>query len=442
MRRLGSTLVLVVAVAACGGDNAETSIATSAPPTTAGSPTTSVDAADTTSTTAPTDGQGEPVRLEATVDRAAPSPDAPVEGMVAGYNEAGFDLWRTQPVGEGLVFSPISIGHALTMARAAADETTGAAIEGGLSLPSGMAAHEAWNALDQSIASAADDQDDVTVTVADRIWPRVGLEPDQEWIDLLASHHGASVEALDYVEAPDASREVINGWVSDQTDGLIPQLLPAGFIRSETLLILTDAVYFEARWKTPFGKYQEETGEFTRLDGSTVETSFMRELELGDRRGTGEGFVGAEIPYAGGDFSMLVIVPDQGRFEEMRGRLSQGLLDEIDGSFTTGPYELLLPKWEDDTQLDLMAWLEQMGAAPGRYPAIAPDAFLGAAVHGADIAVDEEGTVAAAATALGFEESGPPEPELTVAADQPYLYLIRHRPSGAVLFAGQVTDPH
>ena len=138
---------------------------------------------------------------------------------------------------------------------------------------------------------------------------------------------------------------------------------------------------------------------------------------------------------------MLVVVPDEGRFAEVRDRLDQDLLAEIDATFTTGPYELRLPKWEDTAQLDLVPWLTDLGAAPGAYPAISPDAFLDGAVHGADIAVDEQGTVAAAATALAFDESGPPEPELVVAAERPFLYVIRHRPSGLVLFTGQVTDP-
>jgi serpin B len=182
-------------------------------------------------------------------------------------------------------------------------------------------------------------------------------------------------------------------------------------------------------------------GTFTTFDGTEVPVSFMQELELADRRGRGDGFVGAEIPYADGDHSMLILVPDEGRYEDLIDRLDQDLLDEIDRTFTTGPYELLLPKWNDNYQIDLLDWLTDLGAAPGSYPAITPDAFLGAAVHAADITVDEQGTVAAAATGLGFETSGPPQPKLTVAADRPFIYLIRHRPSGLVLFAGHVTDP-
>ena len=376
------------------------------------------------------------------VERAQPNLDAPIEDLAGGFNDAGFALLRTQPSSDNLVFSPASIGHALLMARAAADAATGAAIDNAFFLPDGSAAHEAWNASDQMIAGDADRNDELTVTTADRIWPRLDLEPDQDWIDLLASQHGAFTEALDFSGDPDGSRDAINSWVSDQTDGLIPELLPEGFIKPDkTVLVLTDAIYFKARWATVFGKYSNVEDVFMRLDGTTVDTEYMRELELDDRRGLSDGFVGAEIPYAGGDFSMLVIVPDEGRFEEVRLRLDQDLLDEIDATFTTGPYELLIPKWETATQLNLIDWLTDLGAAPGFYPAISPNAYLGEAVHGADIAVDEWGTVAAAATALGFQDSGPPEPELTIKADRPFLYLVRHRPTGLVLFAGQVTDP-
>lgn len=381
-----------------------------------------------------------PQTLAASVSRTEPDPAAPVDLLVAGFNDAGFALLERQDT-DNLVFSPLSIGHALLMARGAADDPTGRAIDTLFGLPEDLAAHQAWNALDRQMGQAATDQDDIVVTIADRIWPRIGLEPDQEWIDLLAAEHGASVETLDLTGDPAGSRGRINDWVSEQTQGLIPDLLPEGFIDPQTLLILTDAVYFEARWQTPFGKYQAVTDTFTLLDGSTTEIEFMRELELSDRRGVGDGFAGAEIPYVGGEFSMLLIVPDQGRFTEIRDSLDQEFVGTIDRTLEEGPYELLLPKWETATNLDLLPWLREAGAAPGSYPAIDPSAFLAGAVHGADIAVDEEGTVAAAATGLGFNESGAALPELTIAADRPFLYLIRHRPSGAVLFTGQVTDP-
>src|SRR5258706_13990652 len=124
-----------------------------------------------------------------------------------------------------------------------------------------------------------------------------------------SSDHGTDVEALDLAGDPDGSRDVINAWVSDQTKQLIPELMPEGSIQPNTALVLTDAVYFAAHWQTPFGKYGTINRIFTTLDGTEMPVEFMRELELADRRGVGDGFVGAEIPYAGGDYSMLVIVP-------------------------------------------------------------------------------------------------------------------------------------
>jgi serpin B len=394
------------------------------------------------------DGGVETAAPDADVTRAEPSADvsraavdaaAPVAELAAGLNGAGFALWRTLPAEDNVVFSPSSIGHALLMARAAADDPTAAAIDATLGLPDGDAAHAAWNAIDQALDEPT--HEEVTLAVADRIWPRTGLEPDQDWVDLLASYHGVDVESLDFAGDASGSRDTINNWVSEQTRELIPELLPDGFIDDDTALVLTDALYFEAQWRTVFGKYGTEPADFTRLDGSTVPVDLMVEKEIADRRGRGDGFVGAELPYAGDAYSMLVLVPDEGRFAEVRDRLDQALLDEVDAAFTTGHYGLYLPSWEDEEQVDLMPWLETIGAAPGAYPAISPDTFLGGAVHGANIAVDEWGTVAAAATALGFNESAAQEPEITVRADHPFLYVIRHRDTGLVLFAGQVTDP-
>ena len=389
---------------------------------------------------------GSMVEQSAGLERAAVDPGAPVSTLVAGIGDAGFELMRSQPVEDNLVFSPLSIGHALLMAREAADGGTVAAIDAAFGLPDGIAAHDAWNALDAALvasngtATAIDESESPIVTVADRLWPSASAAPDQVWIDLMATHHGAGVETIDVADA-EGSRQRINSWVSDQTNELIPELLPSGFINPETVLVLTDAVYFKAQWQSIFGKYGPDDGPFTRLDGTEVDTSFLVDLEQPGPRGAGDGFVGAEIPYLGGDYAMLLVVPDEGRFEEMRQRLSVDLLAEIDATFTTGPYELRMPAWETTTAIDFLGWLTDLGVAPGAYPGIGPGVYLDGAIHGADISVDEVGTEAAAATALGFEESGPPEPELVVAADRPFFYLVRHLDTGAILFAGQVTDP-
>ena len=428
MKRLLALTVAAALVAGACGDDPASETSTTVPPT--------------TTTVTPSAGAREVpglLTVSPGVERATPADSAATVDLAAGFNEAGFELWLRQDPGSNLVFSPMSIAHALLMARGAADDATGAAIDAALRLPDDP--HQACNAIDQLMAAAAAAEDELTVTLADRIWPRLDVSPDQAWVDLLAAQHGASVQPLDFAGDASGSREIINEWVSEQTQELIPDLLPEDFLSDRTLLVLTDAVYFEARWLRMFGKYGPVDGEFTRLDGTTVTVEFMAELELSSARGAGDGFVFAEIPYVGEEFSMLVVVPDEGRFQDVRSRLGEDLLIDIDRAGTTGPFELQIPKWADDTSIDLMTWLSDIGVAPGSYPGINPGAFIGAAVHGADIAVNERGTVAAAATAIGFDVSGPPEPELVVKADKPFLYVIRHVPTGLVLFAGQVTDP-
>ncbi|MFW2381615.1 MAG: serpin family protein [Acidimicrobiales bacterium] len=385
--------------------------------------------------------------VQATETSRSPiDPDAPTAQLAAGFNDAGFAVLGDQPLEDNTVISPVSISHALLMARGAADEPTGAAIDTALALPAGMPAHDAWNAIDQMIAAAdgsatgIDEEPSPAIRIADRIWPAAGVTPDQDWVDLLATHHGSDVATID-VGQPEVSRNEVNSWVSDATEGLIPELLPKGFITGDTTLVLTDAIYFKAQWQTVFGKYSPVPGDFVGLDGTPVAVEFMRELENRGARGVGDGWVAAELAYLGDDFSMLLIVPDEGNFETIRTRLGQELLGEIDATIQPGPFELLMPKWEDASNIDLLPWLTEIGAAPGSYPGITPGSFLSGGVHAADVAVDEIGTVAAAATGLGFVESGPPEPEIVIAADKPFFYVIRHNDSGMALFAGQVTNP-
>ncbi len=445
MRRLVLPLLAAVLIAGACGD-ASGPAGTAPPPSADATTTTTPPATDSSATDPPATDPPPPAPAapaafapSSGVTRAQPAAGTDTAALAAGLNGAGFDLWHQQPEDGNVVFSPASIGQALLMARPAADAATGAAIDALLALPDD--AHPQWNALDQAIAASAGASDDVDVSLAARVWPRAGLQPDQGWIDLLAAEHGVTLESLDFGGDPDGSRDQINQWVADHTEGLIDELVPPGSIEPDTQLALTNALYFAARWASVFGKFPAEPGTFTRLDGSTVGVDFMVHREIRDRSGTGDGFVGAEIPYAGLEFSMLLIVPDEGRFAEVRAALDQELLDQIDATWGQQALELRMPQWQHDTSLDLVGWLAARGIAPGEYPGIAPGVFLDAAAHGADITVDDQGTVAAAATNLAFALSGPPEPELVVAAERPFLYLIRHRPSGLVLFAGQVTDP-
>jgi serpin B len=400
---------------------------------------------------APSDGSsaGDAV-VEPTSDPVVerPAPDsADVEALVVGINDAGYRIFdaASQDSADDLVVSPLSIGVAFGMADAGASGATADALTELFGLPAQVAERwAAFNALEQSVT--AEGGHGPIVRLANRQFPDVSFETVEGYDELLARWFGAGIEPLPLQAESEASRERINGWVEDQTEDLITDLLPPGFLNTNSVLVLVNALYLEADWARPFGKYPTEDAPFTRLDGSTVTVPLMHELELTGPAVATDAYAATELPYEGAELSMLVIVPEAGRYEEVEARLSTGLVEEIDAAATSGAVELYLPRFESSTNLDLREAFEgQLGVTdlfgvPG-FEGIAPGITLEQAVHAADIAVDEVGTVAAAATALGFADSGPPEPDVTVRADRPFLYLIRHQPTGAVLFVGRVMDP-
>jgi len=392
------------------------------------------------------DGAAEEPTVDPEVERPTPDP-ANVEDLVVGINDVGYRIFdaESQDSSDDLVVSPLSIGVAFGMADAGASGATADSLADLFDYPvQGEDRWAAFNALEQSVA--AEGGDGPTVRLANRQFPDVSFETVEGYDELLGRWFGAGIEPLPLRTESEASRERINGWVSDQTEDLIPDLLPSGFLNPDSVMVLVNTLYLEADWARPFGKYPTEDAPFTRLDGSTVTVPLMHELELTGPAVATDEYAATELPYEGDELSMLVIVPEDSHYDAVQARLSDGLVEEIDAAATSGAVELYLPRFESSSNLDLRDILEDkldvndVFGVPG-FEGIAPDISLEDAVHAADIAVDEVGTVAAAATALGFADSGPPEPEVTVRADRPFLYLIRHQPTGAILFVGRVMDP-
>ena len=375
-----------------------------------------------------------------------PSPDsASVEDLVAGLNGVGLRVFdaAAQETADDLVLSPMSIGLAFGMADAGASGATAQALEGLFAYPvAGEDRWSAFNTLEQQVSS----EDGPIVRLANRQFPDVSFDTVDGYDELLGRWFGAGIEPLPLKDESDASQERINGWVEERTEGLIPDLLPDGFLGPSSVMVLVNALYLEADWAQPFGKYPTESAPFTLLDGSTVTVPLMHDLELRGPAVATDDYAATELPYEGGELSMLIIVPETGSYEQVEARLANGLVDEIDAGADSGAVELYLPRFESTTDLDLRTVLEgQLGVTdlfgvPG-FDGIAPGITLEGAIHAADIAVDQQGTVAAAATALGFDDSGPGEPDVTVRADKPFIYLIRHQTTGTVLFVGRVMDP-
>ena len=398
---------------------------------------------DTDSETAPAGSAGE--LLGADIERA-PAGSVDTAELVGGLNHFGFDYYGVLAGAsseENVVFSPLSIGIAFGMADAGARGETAAEIERVFHFPSsGEELHAAFNALDQELA----DSGESTMRLANRMYPGIGYDLVRDFTETLAAFYGAPLERLDFTSEPEAARERINAWVSDRTEDRIPELFPAGAIKPETVLVLVNALYLEAKWSQPFGKYPTEDAPFTRLDGSVVDIPLMHNAELEARYVDAEGYQAVELPYGGGEIAMTVVVPDMGRFAKYQQEFDAERLAEIDAAMSEGIVDFFLPRWSASFSADLVETLPELGLrlpfAGGDFTGISPEnPFIGEGVHAADVEVDEEGTVAAAATGLGFEESGPPQPDAVIRADRPFLYLIRDTETGTVLFIGRVLDP-
>ena len=275
------------------------------------------------------------------------------------------------------------------------------------------------------------------------------------YLDFLEDFYGAGVRWADFVGSPQGSREDINRWVAQRTEDRIEDLIPEGIIDSLTRMVLTNAVYFKADWWYPFDERLAGKAPFHLLDGGTVDVSMMRTTDYFGYA-AGDGYQVVDLPYESGSLSMSVLLPDPGRFEEFEKRLDGGYVGRLLAEVAEGYVALEMPRFEFDAEFLLGKTLSRMGMSSAFDPAAAdfsgmdgrsclagdPEClYLREVVHKGFVSVDEAGTEAAAVTAVVVQtRSTKPEPVM-VAVDRPFVFLIRDRPTGTVLFLGRVMEP-
>jgi len=392
--------------------------------------------------------------LVADVGRADPG-DASAEDTVEGLMAFGHELHASivEP-SVNTVVSPFSIALAFGMARAGARGDTATQIDDALHFEPDV--HEALNVLEQGLVSRegppplpdpeatrspnAATQPPV-VAVANGLFVQEGVEIEQPFLEILAHDYGAGVRVVDFQAG--TAKPAIDAWVREQTAERIEKLFDQ--ISPSTRVALANAIYLKADWQMPFVKEPLRDGRFTLADGAVVNATMMRRVDEAMRYAEGDGWQAVEIPYAGDELAMWVIVPEGDR--SPAELLAPGVLADVGASMKEGVVELELPKWDFATDLDLKPPLTALGMElpfdPGAdFSGMTDlDLFIGQAIHRANITVDEWGTEAAAVTGLGFPVSGPPEPDIVVHADHPFAFVIRHTATGTPLFIGQVADP-
>lgn len=383
-------------------------------------------------------------------------PSSDFQVLVDGNNAFALDLYRSLRSQSGnLILSPYSISIALGMTYAGARGETEAQMAKTLhyDLPQGQL-HPAFNSLDQALSARGkpkyENETPLQLNIANSIWAEQTFPFLQEYLDVIALNYGAGIQLADFLNRHEIVRREINKWVSEQTKDKIQDLLQEGTIKPVTKMVLVNAIYFKADWAVKFDPNATSEAPFHLLDGSETQAEMMQEIMHGILYTKGIGFQAIELPYQGDAATMDILVPDEGNFSQFETVLDSAMLDEIIAGMQPMSVQLSLPKYNFTTDFKLSDQLKRLGMPDAFDENLADfsgmtggrDVYIDEVVHKAFVAVDENGTEAAAATAVIIAPTSmEPIESITLIVDRPFIFVIRDKPSGQILFIGRVLDP-
>jgi serpin B len=375
--------------------------------------------------------------------------------LVAGNDAFAFDVYKYLRAGDGnIFFSPYSLSEVLAMtyggARGNTEKEMAAALE--FQLPQDKL-HLAFDALDLALASRGQgakgkDQQPFRLHVVNAIWGQTGFDFLPSYLELLAENYGSGLRILDFQKNPESSRVAINNWVAQQTEQKIKDLIPEGSITDMTRLVLTNAIYFNAAWLNQFDKNSTKPGDFTLKNGSKVSVPMMHEQESFNY-GSGDGYQVVELPYDGNELSMVILLPDQGKFDSFEASLTGQSVTGIIQGMKSRTVQLSMPKFTTEQSFGLKSALTSLGMKDAFAPGLADfsgmdgkkDLYIQDVVHKAFIAVDEAGTEAAAASGVIVGTTAVPSDIVKLDINRPFIYLIHDIQTGTILFLGRVMNP-
>lgn len=388
------------------------------------------------------------------------APDVPgddITKLTDGNLAFALDLYhQVKEDHENLFYSPYSISVALAMTYAGAHGETAIQMAETLHYvltPENL--HPAFNALDQMLESRGEEElpedggDPFQLNIANSLWGQKDYHFEQGYLDTVAENYGAGMRLVNFIENAEEARQTINQWVYEKTEGKIEDLIPRGGVGAATRLVLANAIYFNASWMEKFPEERTQDGDFHTLEGGTVTVPMMSyDAAQQFRYLEGDNFQAVELPYVGNKVSMVVLVPDQAAFETFEEELDLEQLKTILDGMQGNAVNLTFPKFEFESELSLAPVLAEMGM-PAAMSAEADfsgmtgtkDLFISDVFHKAFVSVDEEGTEAAAATAVVMTESAMPSSPVELKVDRPFFFLIRDEDTGTPLFFGRVLNP-
>jgi serine protease inhibitor len=373
-------------------------------------------------------------------------------GTAASLRDFAAELFAVLATEPGNVAcSPYSIALALAMTRNGARGTTATELDRVLHASGPEQINRGMNALQLEFAARSEEfrHGGVALAVASSLWGQRSEPWQAPFLADLARYYDAGMHTVDYRANAEGARRDINGWISRHTHDRIRELVRPGAVDNGTRLVLANALYFKAPWRSPFRKDGTCPAPFTRPDGSRVEVPMMGGVRVTSGYREGPGWQAVRLPYLGGKLAMTVLVPEAGHFD----RVQRGLSGPALGDLLTGPSDgtavvVELPRWTFRHNVELTDALTALGMATAftdeaDFSAMtaAERLSIGRAVHEAYVAVDEEGTEAAAATGVTMEWMSAPARTVQLTVDRPFLFVIHDIDTATPLFLGRVTDP-
>ncbi|MBS7611901.1 serpin family protein [Candidatus Bathyarchaeota archaeon] len=372
-----------------------------------------------------------------------------IQNVVNANNQFAFDLYSELSKTErgNIFFSPYSIFSAIAMTYEGARGQTADEIKSVFHFPEISILRSNFAAIYNSINRKTDAYE---LKTGNALWVQQDYPLLESYISIVEQYYGGKAVNLDFIKETEESRQTINSFIEEQTNGKIKDLIPPGYLDSMTRLILTNAIYFKGTWTWEFDKSEtrEEDFKITPTQVVKVPMMYMKPDEaVFNYADLGELQI-LELPYKGEEISMLILLPTENldaiessltaeKLNEWRSKMQETKLDEI-----------YLPKFKIDAKYFLKNALSAMGMptifSPGKADLSGMsgnrELFVGFVIHQAHIEVNEEGTEAAAATAVGVELTAI-TPRTVFRADHPFIFIVQQKNTGNILFLGRVVNP-
>jgi serpin B len=380
-------------------------------------------------------------------------------------NALGFDLYRELAKGvehsDNLFFSPLSITAAMSLTYEGARGSTLDEFSQVLHVPEGQTRPMYHGSLGKLMDSLDGEDKPYDLSIANSLWGEHSMPFSHAFLGTLNEHYDAGFTPANFIGEPDAQRQRINNWIAENTNGRIKDLLPRPSITSMTRLVLANAIYFKGDWVYAFDKNATRDRDF-RIPPAPTEDAPISKVQIPMMAMTGkmlryadlDGLDMVEMPYKGGDLSMLILLPDDiNGLPKLEAELSSDALAKWRSELKRERVSVAMPKWQATLKYELIAPMQELGMedafsmSAADFSGMTDSAegeglFITGIFHKAFIKVDETGSEAAAATAVVVgTKSAVIDRAIPFVADRPFVYMIVDNDSGAVLFLGRMADP-